>query len=166
MLCLSFVVIGCSSSDEIDLTRYINSVKGRAPKKIEPIPEIRPLASFSYPENENRRSPFKPVVIPQKNDDFAPDVKRPKEPLEAFPIDSLKFVGTLQEGPMEWALISQPSGLVTRVKAGEYMGQNYGQIVAIKEKSIMLVERVKNGGKWQKRPVTVNLRSAEVGHKK
>jgi type IV pilus assembly protein PilP len=160
------LLIGCSSSDESDLTRYINSVKERAPKKIEPIPEIRRLASFSYPENENRRSPFKPVVVPQKNDDFAPDVKRPKEPLEAFPIDSLKFVGTFQEGLMKWALISQPSGFVTRVKVGEYMGQNYGQIVAIQEKSIMLVERVKNGGKWQKRPVTVNLRSAEIGQKK
>ena len=159
MVLLSSLLIGCGSSSDSELTHYINTIKNRPVKPIEPIPEFEALPKFIYPENDNRRSPFKPVVLPQQADLFAPNIKRPKQPLEFFPLDALKFVGILEEGPKVWALISQPGGAVSRVKPGEYMGQNYGQIMSIKESVIQLDETVKIDGKWKKKSIVINLRT-------
>ena len=54
-----------------------------------------------------------------------PDLNRPKEPLEAFPLESLKMVGVLQQKNTNFALIKADTGLY-RVKVGNYMGQNFG----------------------------------------
>ena len=156
---LSTFLFACGSSTDSDLTHYINNIKNRPVKPIEPIPEFKPLPKFTYPEDDNRRSPFKPVVAQQQPDAFAPNSKRPKQPLEAFPLDALKFVGILEEGPLVWALISQPGGLVSRVKFGDYMGQNYGQVVSINQKFIQLNETVQIAGKWKRKPITINLRT-------
>jgi len=153
---LSLLLVACSSDDS-ELKRYINTVKTRPGRPIEPIPEFKPLKKFIYPEKDNRRSPFKPVVVEQE-ETFAPNVKRPKQPLEAFPLDSLNFVGVLKEGSSIWALISQPNGLVTRVKSGDYLGQNYGQILSIQDKTIKIEETVKVAGKWEKKQTIINLR--------
>ena len=149
--------VGCGSSGtDPDLTRYIFEVKNRPAVPIDPLPDFKPLAKFTYPEADARRSPFKPKVLVQ-TDQFAPNVKRPKQPLEAFPLDALKFVGILEQGPLIWALIKQPDGLISRVKPGDYMGQNYGQIVGIKEKIIQLDELVQLNGKWDKKRIVINL---------
>lgn len=151
-------LVGCSSEDS-ELGRYINTIKTRPPKPIEPIPEFPPLPKFTFPEKDNRRSPFKPVVEQeQDNNKYAPNDKRPKQPLEAFPLDALSFVGILKEGPIVWGLISQPGGLVTRVKAGDYMGQNYGQILSITNNTMQLEETVQLAGKWEKKRIKLDMR--------
>jgi type IV pilus assembly protein PilP len=152
------LLLGACSSDDSELKRYINMIKTRPARPIEPIPEFQPLKKFIYPEKDNRRSPFKPVVAEQE-ESFAPNIKRPKQPLEAFPLDALNFVGILKEGPMLWALISQPGGFVSRVKPGDYMGQNYGQILSIQDKAIQLEETLNVNGKWEKKTTTLTLRA-------
>jgi type IV pilus assembly protein PilP len=155
----SFVLLLAScGGDDTDLNNYINRIKSRPGAPIEPIPEFKPLPKFIYPEDTKRRSPFKPVVD-QQSDNFAPNIKRPKQPLEAFPLDALKFVGILKNGPIVWALISQPGGLVSRVKAGDFIGQNYGQVMLIKEKYIRLQETIQVSGKWEKKLIRINLRA-------
>lgn len=160
---LSLILIACSS-DESKLSRYINTIKARPPRPVEPIPEPQPIAKFIYPEVDSRRSPFKPIVE-QAEDAFAPNVKRPKQPLEHFPLDALKFVGILKQGKLVWALIGQPGGLVSRVKLGDYMGQNYGQVIDIKDKVILLEETVQTAGKWEKKKIKFDLWSPPVEKK-
>lgn len=160
MILLSCILSACDTPGTRDLNRYINDIKLRPAKSIEPLPEFTPLPKFIYPEQDSRRSPFKPRVIVQA-DTFSPNVKRPKQPLEAFPLDALKFVGILKQGPIVWALIKQPDGLVSRVKPGDYMGQNYGQVISIKEKFIKLQEAVQVAGKWEKRDITINLKAPD-----
>ncbi len=155
MALLSLILIGCSA-DESKLRRYINMVKARPPRPIEPIPEPHPIEKFVYPEVDSRRSPFKPIVE-QEQDTFAPNSKRPKQPLEHFPLDALKFVGILKQGNLIWALIAQPERLVSRVKLGDYMGQNYGQVIDIKDKTILLEETVQTAGKWEKKKIKFDL---------
>lgn len=159
MILLSLLLIACSSSDDSELTHYINKIKTRPSKPIEPIPNFEQLPKFTYPEGENRRSPFKPIMPKQQTDLFAPNIKRPKQPLESFPLDALKFVGILKQGSDVWALIDQPGGLVSRVKVGDYMGQNYGQVISIKERLIKIQEAVNTGGKWEKREISMSLRT-------
>lgn len=153
---LALLLSSCSG-DNSDLVRYINDVKARPGKPIEPIPKFAPLPVFRFPENDNRRNPFKPIDQKKRNDIYAPDKKRPKQPLEAFPLDALKFVGTLKKDNEIWALIKQPDGQVTRVKVGDYMGQHYGRIILIKNELIKLEETVQNSGTWEKQVTTINL---------
>ena len=159
LVILSLLVVACSSSGEIELNHYINSIKARSPKPIEPIPDFKQLPKFIYPEGLVRRSPFSPVIPKQQVDLFAPNIKRPKQPLEFFPLDALKFVGLLKQGSDVWALIAQPGGLVTRVKVGDYLGQNYGQVVSIEAGLINVVEKIRVDGKWENKKMTINLRA-------
>jgi len=155
MVILSITLMACSSSDDSELDKYINHIKARPLMPIEPLPEFKPLPRFIFPEVDNRRSPFKPRAV--ETDTFSPNIKGPKQPLQAFPLDALKFVGILKQGSIVWALIKQPEGFVSRVKPGDYIGQNYGQITNIKDKVIQLDEAVQVEGKWEKRHVTINL---------
>jgi len=144
------------SGDNSDLIKYINDVKSRPGIPIEPIPKFSPLPTFRFPENDTRRSPFKPVEL-RKVDLYAPDQKRKKEPLEAYPVDALKFVGILKQGNVLWALIKDPAKKIVPVKVGNYMGLNYGRIISIKNDEIKLEETVRNSGTWEKRSTTIHL---------
>lgn len=154
---LSLLLAACSGNND-DLVRYINEVKHRKTRDIEPIPSFAPLPTFKFPDNGNRRNPFKPMTEKKPEMDVnAPDQNRSKEPLEAYPLDALKFVGTLRQGNEIWALIKLPSSDITHVRIGNYMGQNYGRIVSIKNNSIQLMETTQTSGKWEKHKTTIEL---------
>lgn len=147
-----------SCSDDIsDLKKFIRTIKEKPAKHIESMPRFAPLPKFKYPEKDSRRSPFKPIDLIKKQDEFAPDQKRRKEPLEAFPLDALKFVGTWTESGVIWALIKLPDSKINRVHVGNYMGQNYGRILSITTNTITLEEAVKESGKWLKNITKIQL---------
>lgn len=156
IILVSMTLASCGG-DEGDLTRYINKIKSRPARQIEPIPEFAPLAKFQYPEDIARRSPFLPIEKKKKTDEQAPNQNRPKDPLESFPLDALKFVGILREGRMTWALIRLPDDKIARVRVGEYMGQNFGVVLSIKDNLIKLQETVQVAGKWQKKTTLLRL---------
>jgi type IV pilus assembly protein PilP len=54
-------------------------------------------------------------------------------------------------------LIKQPNKQVSRVKVGNYMGQNYGRIIVINNELIKIEETIKNSGTWEKHSTTINL---------
>jgi type IV pilus assembly protein PilP len=86
-----------------------------------------------------------------------PDMNRPKEPLEAFPLEAIQMVGTLAQNKDTYALVRAGTNLF-RVKKGNYMGQNFGVITAIDESQINLKEVVQDsGGDWVERSTTVQM---------
>ena len=86
-----------------------------------------------------------------------PDLNRPKEPLEAFPLEALQMVGTLSQNKDMYALVRAGSNLF-RVKKGNYMGPNFGVITGIDEGQINLKEVVQDsGGDWVERSTTVQM---------
>jgi type IV pilus assembly protein PilP len=149
-------LVACSG-DNSDLTKYIHDMKNRPAKAIDPIPKFVPLAGFKFPEKDDRRSPFKPIDQKKRTELAAPDQKRIKEPLEVFPLDALNFVGTLKQGNDIWALIKTPEMNVIPIKVGNYLGQNYGRVLVIKNDEIKLEETIKNSGQWEKHVTTLNL---------
>lgn len=152
------LLLNACSGDNSDLQNYINEVKQRPGRPIEPIPKLAPLPIFKYPENDIRRSPFKPVDLKKRSDLNAPDKNRRKQPLELFPLDALKYVGTLKQGTEVWALIKQPDNQITRVRIGDYMGLNYGRVISIKDEAIKLEETIKDtAGEWEKKETTITL---------
>jgi type IV pilus assembly protein PilP len=152
---------GCSGQKEDDLDRWMKERKAQIKGKIEPLPEVKKYEPFSYNIDGALTDPFKGRVAAGKSGGGAgglqPDLKRPKEPLEAFPLESLKFVGFLQQGKTSLALISAPDKTVYRVRVGNYIGQNYGLVTGLNRDEVTVKEKVQDGtGAYTERRVTIN----------
>lgn len=158
------LLVGCSQ-DMSDLENYALEVKGRTSKNIEPIPQPKPYEPFTY-EAKDRRDPFLPMLQSREAQLAAsggagglrPDTERPKEPLEEFPLDSLRMVGTITMQQRAFALIKAPDSVVHRVSVGDHLGQNYGKITGISETEVVLMEIIPDGlGGYIQRPASVAL---------
>ena len=146
-LCSGSMLTGCSQSVD-DLYAYIDQAKSAHVGSVKPIPQFKPYESFTYSAAE-LRDPFEAAVDiddeEDKEDLLSPDKTRPRQPLEAFPLDTLRMVGVLEQGDNLWGLIEDPKQVVHRVKVGNYLGQNEGAITGISESEIFLVEIIPDG---------------------
>lgn len=163
----SLLSTGCSEpAGHADLERYVSEVKARKGGRIEPMPEFKTYETFAYSAFD-KRSPFTPTVgrdrdIEVADNGLRPDTDRHKEPLEQFPLDTLRFGGHLEKDGQRWGIVTAPDGLVHRVQIGNHLGQNYGRIVGITETRIELVEIVPNGiGGWVERQAALTLNTEE-----
>jgi type IV pilus assembly protein PilP len=96
----------------------------------------------------------------QPNSAVAAELNRRKEPLEAFPLDSMSMVGSVNRKGVPFALL-KVDNLLYQVKVGEYLGQNYGKITKISETEITLREIVQDAaGEWIERPTTLQLQES------
>lgn len=154
---LGVLLGGCSGGHD-DLLRYIDEVKARPGGRIEPLPQVNPYETFTYAA-EARRSPFQPDRPDARSSaGVRPDSARPKEYLEQFPLDTLRLVGTLEQGGRTYALLQSDDGLVHRVSPGNYVGQNDGRVVAITQAEVRIEELVPDGlGGFYKRPAAIGL---------
>lgn len=152
LLYLSFLgLAACASQDMADLREYVAEVKARPPKKLSPIPEVKKAETFIY-EAKGRRDPFTPQStaepqLPQAvvENGPSPDPNRPREELESYSLDSLRMVGTVEQGGETWGLVQTKDGTIHRVKVGNYMGMNHGRIIRISEEKIELMELIPKG---------------------
>jgi type IV pilus assembly protein PilP len=135
---------GCSSKDT-DLENFIAQTKQEQPGGVEPLPEIKPWEPYVYGV-EAMRSPFVPGGSNDGNTSaIRPDSKRNKEFLEAFSLDALKMVGTMNTRGQYYGLVRATDGLVHRVLPGNYVGQNEGRITKIEPSRITITEIVPDG---------------------
>lgn len=166
LLTLAAGLAGCSR-DVSDLQAKISEIKSRPAAPIEPVPEMKPFETYSFPEAEELlRNPFAKLSFgqPAQPQQAAvsgpqPDPARPREALEEFPLDAVRMVGTLQREGLLWALIRDPGGTIHRVQTGNYLGQNHGRIVSVSEQEVSLVELVPTGqGGWMERQASLAVR--------
>lgn len=161
-LLASLMLGGCSGGGD-DLDQFINEVKGRTSRAIEPLPQIKQYQAFAYVPAD-RRDPFETNLITRAQQlasaagGVHPDFNRNKEPLEEFPLDSLRMVGTIQIKKLSYALIKAPDSVIHRVAPGDHMGQNYGKVIKVSEAEIELSEIVPDTfGGWTQRPASLGL---------
>jgi type IV pilus assembly protein PilP len=84
-------------------------------------------------------------------------MNRRKEPLEAYPLDSMHMVGSVAKFGRQYALM-KVDNLLYQVKVGDYIGQNYGKVTKISETEVALREIVQDAaGEWTERPTTLQL---------
>ena len=80
-----------------------------------------------------------------------------KEPLEAFPLESIQMMGTITQDRETFALVKAGPNLY-RVRKGNYMGQNFGVVTGIDESQITLKELIQDGGgEWVERNSALQL---------
>ncbi len=146
--------------DAADLRAYVAEVKSRPGGKLEPHPVYPPPPAI--PEVSQAKDPFKSFLA----DELARKPKpvelpwppRNQEELERYALDSLRMVGTLEQQGEQWGLIRGPDSIIHRIKAGNFMGQNYGKILEVSEQRIHLLERVPDvQGKWEDREAEIAL---------
>lgn len=157
---------GCGENDFSDLDQYIASVKIRPKGVIKPLPEIKVVEPFIF-KPEDLRDPFKPLKPAELAEDDAnstkstgikPDTTRRKEELEAFPLESLKMVGTINTKSGLWGLIRATDKTIYRVRVGNYMGQNYGKIIRMGTDKIELMEILQDKpGVWHEQPISISI---------
>jgi type IV pilus assembly protein PilP len=155
---------GCSQiNDTADLQQYVQETQARPAGRIKPLPEFKAYETFLY-RATSLRGPFQQLVrieLSEQEDslgpknNFKPDFERPKQPLEAFKLENLYMVGTIhmiEQGTLT-ALIRDGNGEIHRLRRGNFVGRNYGEILKVNETQLDILEIVPNGRDgWMKRP--------------
>ena len=155
---------GCGGESHQDLRAWMAAQGAGVKGKLDPLPQMKPYEPFAY-NAFDLPDPFKPRKIePSKGaSKLAPDVARRKEPLEAYPLESLNMVGTLEKGRAVYALVRTPEKDLYQVRQGNYLGQNYGVIIGVTDGEIKLKELVQDGaGDWTERSSTLQLIQADA----
>jgi type IV pilus assembly protein PilP len=163
MAALVLTLAGCSSDGLEDLREFTKGAHADRKPRVEPLPEIRVQEVFAY-NPASLADPFasqnlKPArTRAGGGNGQRPDLDRRKEPLEEYPLDALKMVGTLARGKQTWAVVQAPDGTVYRAKAGDRLGQNFGMVTRIGDDKVDLVELVPGPmGDWIEREANLTL---------
>lgn len=154
-LCLN----GCDSSGGDDLDSFMQDAAKDMRVRVEPLPEVKPYTPIQYNQDGLLNDPFKARKATSKSGNLQPDLNRPKEALEAFPLEGLKYVGSLSKSKLQYALIKTPDKNIQQVKIGNYMGQNFGIVTEINENAVTLKEIVQDelSGDWIERSTSIGL---------
>ncbi|MGZ8197510.1 MAG: pilus assembly protein PilP [Burkholderiales bacterium] len=165
----AWLVAACGGEPHGDLKQFVKDSENLPHGQIPPLPEVKPYEPFTYTAFEVV-DPFKPrKIAPPKGGDgsgLAPDLNRRREPLEAFPLESLRMVGTLEQKKDMYALVKAPDNSIFRVKPGNYLGQNFGRIVGISEASIKLKEILQDStGNWEEKEQVLLLQEEAEARK-
>lgn len=161
----ALLLSACGGAEFADLKEFVDDSGKEMRGRIEPLPQVQAYEPMSY-EAFDLSDPFQPRKIqPDKAAALggpAPDLNRRKEALEAYPLESLKMVGTLERGKQRWALIKTPDANLYRVRNGNYLGQNFGVVAMITETSVTLKELIQDtNGSWSERTSTLQLLDEE-----
>ena len=153
VLVLVLMAAGCGGDPNQELRQWMDEQAKTLKGKVDPLPVVKPYIPFTY-NAFDLPDPFKPRKIEpaRGSSKLAPDLNRRKEPLESYPIESLRMVGTLQQDKTMYALVRTNDKNVYQVRVGNYMGQNFGIITGIGEGEIRLRELVQDSsGDWAER---------------
>jgi type IV pilus assembly protein PilP len=176
LVCTFLVLGGCVSTDSSDLHDYIAEILLRPGGRIEPLPEIKPYEAYAYQSaGQDARDPFKlfyqadteTLTEEQEDAGLTKEMEdelrhRNKEELEQYELDSLRMVGTMDNGDTNWGIIQDPGGAVHRIRVGNYMGRNIGKVLNVYEDRIEIREIFRNSqGRWEERQAAIALVEVE-----
>jgi type IV pilus assembly protein PilP len=159
---ISTLLTGCGGEEFQDLRDFVKNAGADMRGKIPPPPEVKPYEPFAYNNEANLPDPFKlrkPELRPGSRSGInQPDLDRPKEALEEFPLEGLRMVGYLYQKKVGYAVIRAPDGKLHRVKAGNYVGLNFGLIQEVTDTEAKIKEMVQDStGDWSERLSSLQL---------
>lgn len=165
------VLMGCGSSGDDELRQWMTDLRATTKPQVTPLTEPKKFVPQAY-SMESGEEPFSPNKLTQalRKDStqlasnaalIAPEMSRRKEPLEAYPLDSMVMVGSLDKKGAPTALL-RVNDLIYPVRVGNYLGQNYGKITRISENTIQLREIVQDAtGDWVERTASLELQEGK-----
>ncbi len=166
---LTLALTACQGDGYGDLREFMKKTAASLPHQIDPLPAAKAYEPFEYKGFE-LPDPFRPRTLRAdggaQSGQNAPDLNRPREALERFPLDAMKLVGVLQQKGKVFGLV-RAEGTLYRVKTGDHLGLDYGVITAITETEVALRETVQDaGGEWTLREARLQLAEAAQENRK
>ena len=158
VLVLPLLLTACGPDEGDDLDRFMADASKTMSANVEPLPQVQPYVAVQFNLDGSISDPFKPRKAAGKGS-FQPNLNRPKEPLEAFALENLKYVGALTRGNTTFALIKTPDNTIQQAKIGHYLGTNFGLITAITDTEVTLNEIKKDdlSGDWVAHVTSLSL---------
>lgn len=164
ILMVSAGLAGCTPDLE-EVQDWMAQTRANTPRHVGKLDEPKMFVPFRY-EARLDYDPFSDtkleVAMANLNDrsstGLKPDLNRRRELLEGFPLDTIKLVGHLNNhsnGPVALLAVGDT---VYPVKVGNYVGQNFGQIVSITETEMGIKELVRDAaGDWVEQKTLISL---------
>jgi type IV pilus assembly protein PilP len=165
------LLASCGGEEHQDVKNWMADASKDMHGRVQPLPEIKPFPIISYDAGD-LPEPFNPSkVVPEKRSGgggIQPDFDRPREPLEAYPLESLKMVGVMRKDKVLHALI-QVDNTVYQVRPGNHMGQSFGVITTITDAQVSIKELVQDPtgqtADWVERIATMQLQEQAQSQK-
>jgi type IV pilus assembly protein PilP len=161
------MVAGCTSSGQDELQAWMQAERNAIKPSVQPIPE--PTRFVPQPYSVEREIPPFSVeklasllrgtqtATASSSALIEPELARRRQPLEAFPLDAMAMVGSLDRSGELVALV-RVDRLLYQVRPGNYLGQNFGRVTRITETEVVLREIVQDAaGEWIERPAALQL---------
>jgi type IV pilus assembly protein PilP len=167
-LSAAFLLSGCGDGGVQEVKTWMAEVKQQTPVTVQKLSAPKKFTPFVY-SAKDEIDPYNPVKLSvalaklqaSSNSSIKPDLDRRKEPLESFPLDTIKMVGTLEKPGLSYALL-QVDKSVFQAKVGNYIGQNFGMITKITDAEVELKEIVRDAaGEWVERKAKLELQESK-----
>lgn len=162
---------GCGGGNDDELRQWMTELRASIKPRISPLVEPKQFLPQNYSMDAGLE-PFNPIKLTlalrrESNQSttnaglIAPEMARRKEPLEAYPLDTMSMVGSLDKKGVPAALLKVDK-LLYQVRVGNYLGQNYGKITKITENAVHLREIVQDAtGDWVERTTSLELQEGK-----
>ncbi len=164
-LVLMLLLAGCESSEDESLTDWVASVRRTVHDNPVTIPVPLTITPAVY-DASGRVDPFDASKISILLDITSekgnrPDLKRAREPLESYPLDQFRLVGSLSRQGQGVALL-EVGKVLHQVRKGDHLGQDLGVVISVRDGAIDIEETVQEAnGIWVKRRVQLSIREAK-----
>lgn len=172
LLCVAVLPLlaACGGGELPAARQWMEETRRNTPIKITTVSEPKRFTPFTY-TGKSETDPYSPTKLADGQDAQAaqagkgtglrPDMDRVRDPLEAFPLDTLKMVGTMQKHGVMFALLKADRSIL-RARVGNHIGQNFGLITKITESQVELTEVVQDASsEWVERSAKLELQ--EIG---
>jgi type IV pilus assembly protein PilP len=161
---MALAVLAACGAEQEELTQWMEQQRREVKPNVTPLTPPKKFTPQAYVAL-NGVEPFSAQKLTvalkqearQPNSLLAAEINRRKEPLEAYPLDSMRMVGSVNRSGRPYALL-RVDNLLYQVKQGDYLGQNYGKITKISETDVTLREIVQDAaGEWIERASALQL---------
>lgn len=149
---LVFVIMllffSCSHKADIaDLKSYVEKLRHESIKHLNASskkePDLHQPASIAY-HADTLRPPFGEAAK-AKETGVTTKVNQ-SNPLLAYSVSVIKFLGTLKQKGIIFAFILAPDGVIYQVKAGDEIDDHHGKVLEIKEREMTVREGLPESG--------------------
>ena len=140
-LLMSCVLLSaCGGSEFDDLQDFVKNSGANMRGKISPPPVVKLYEPFAYVNSTNLTDPFKPRKPESgpgsKRGANEPDMDRPKQALEEFPLESLKMVGYVYKSKVGHAVVRAPDKkaekkMMDAISTAEEKGDTVGGVFTV-----------------------------------
>jgi type IV pilus assembly protein PilP len=154
-LACSALLAGCGEGDVREVRDWMEQVQRETKPAVKPLAEPKDFIPYAYgakdavdPFNASKLLSELARTAAKSPSPFTPDLQRPRELLETFPLDTMRMVGNMQKNGTNFAMV-QIDRTIYRVKTGQRIGQNFGVVTHVSDDVVDIREVVQDAtGDW------------------